>query len=150
MMLSLLLKDKLMILTFSSFITNAHQLETEMRKNLKQILNLLPDSIVLSFTKQLLIYLKLKGAITEWVIDPPLSDEYDHCGLIIRLRCFHIDGDERWSEQWIWYVYDGMYRFLDQGMTYDCTSSLKAAKQWINDFMNYEDEEESHEVSNVR
>ncbi|MEG3933795.1 MULTISPECIES: hypothetical protein [unclassified Microcoleus] len=66
-----------------------------MRKNLKPILNLFPDSIVLSFTKQLLIYLKLKGAITEWVIDPPISDEYEHCGLIIRLRCFHIDGEER-------------------------------------------------------
>lgn len=88
-----------MRLTFSSFITNAHQLETEMRKNLKQILNLLPNSSVLSFTKQLLIYLKLKGAIREWVIDPPVTDEYEHYGLIIRLICCHIDGDEQWSEK---------------------------------------------------
>jgi hypothetical protein len=112
-----------------------------MRKNLKSILSLFPDSIVLSFTKKLLIYLKLRSAITKWVIDPPISDEYEHCGLIIRLRCFHIDGEERWSEQWNWYVYDGMYRFLDQGMTYDSASSLLAAKQWINDFMDYDDEE---------
>ncbi len=54
---------------------------------------------------------------------------------------YDIDGEERWSEQWNWYVYDGMYRFLDQGMTYDSASSLLAAKQWINDFMDYDDEE---------
>ena len=121
-----------------------------MRKNLKPILSLLPDPIVLSFTKQLLIHLKLKGAITEWVIDPPISDEYEHCGLIIRLRCFHIDGDNALCERWHWYIYDGMYRFLDQGMTYDSASSLIAAKQWINDFMQYEDEESGEVSNNVR
>ncbi|MEG4594169.1 hypothetical protein QUB00_20510 [Microcoleus sp. F8_C2] len=91
-----------MRLIFSSFITNAHPLETEMRKNFKQVLNLFPDSIVLSFTQQLLIYLKLKGTIKEWLINPPVTDRYEHSGLIIRLICSHIDGDERWSEKWNW------------------------------------------------
>ncbi|MEG4906993.1 hypothetical protein QUA85_11240 [Microcoleus sp. F8-C4] len=73
-----------------------------MRKNFKQVLNLFPDSIVLSFTQQLLIYLKLKGTIKEWLINPPVTDRYEHSGLIIRLICSHIDGDERWSEKWNW------------------------------------------------
>ncbi|MEG5175552.1 hypothetical protein [Microcoleus sp. B3-D7] len=112
-----------------------------MVKNIRQILNLFPDSIVLSFTKQLLIYLKLKGLIREWVINPPVTDEYEHYGLIIRLICVHINGDQQWSEKWNWYVYDGMYRMLEQGMTYDSASSLLAAQKWINAFMDYEDEE---------
>ncbi len=111
-----------------------------MRKNLRELLNLVPDSIVLSFTKQLLIYLKLKGAIREWIIDPPVTDEYEHYGLIIRLICCHIDGEEQWSEKWNWYVFDGAYRFLEQGLAYDSASSLLAAQKWIDDFMDYDDE----------
>ena len=113
-----------------------------MRRNLKKILNLLPDSIVLSFTKQLLIYLKIRGVINDWVINPPVTDEYEHSELIIRLICCHIDGDEQWSEKWNWYVYDGMYRMLEQGLTYDSASSLQTAQKWIDDFMGYEDEDE--------
>ncbi len=118
-----------------------------MRRNLKKILNLLPDSIVLSFTKQLLIYLKIRGAINDWVINPPVTDEYEHSGLIIRLICCHIDGDERWSERWNWYVYDGMYRMLEQGLTYDSASSLQTAQKWIDDFMGYEDEDEGLSIN---
>lgn len=35
-----------------------------------------------------------------------------------------------------------MYRMLEQGMTHDSASSLLAAKKWIEDFMEYGDEEE--------
>jgi hypothetical protein len=118
----------------------------QMRKNLKKILNLLPDSIVLSFTKQLLIYLKIRGAIKEWLINPSVTDEYEHSGLIIRLICSHINGD-RWSERWNWYVYDGMYQMLEQGFTYDCVCSLQAAQKWIDDFMGYEDEDEDLSIN---